>query len=45
MDQRPVPGVGYKWATERAVYDDLRGKQRAERWWLALHPEREIQYS
>jgi hypothetical protein len=37
----PVPGVGYKWAAERAVYDDLRREQRAERWWLALHPERE----
>ena len=37
----PVPGVGYKWATERTVYDDLRREQRAERWWLALHPERE----
>ena len=37
----PVPGVGYKWATERAVHDDLRREQRAERWWLALHPERE----
>lgn len=37
----PVPGVGYKWATERAIYDDLRREQRAERWWLALHPERE----
>ena len=37
----PVPGVGYKWTTERAIYDDLRREQRAERWWLALHPERE----
>jgi hypothetical protein len=37
----PVPGVGYKWAAERAVYDDFRREQRAERWWLALHPERE----
>jgi hypothetical protein len=37
----PVPGVGYKWATKRAVYDDLQHEQRAERWWLALHPERE----
>jgi hypothetical protein len=37
----PVPGVGYKWVTEHAVDDDLRREQRAERWWLALHPERE----
>ena len=37
----PVPGVGHKWATERAVYDDFRREQRAEHWWLALHPERE----
>ena len=37
----PVPGVGYKWASERTVYDDLRREQRAERWWLTLHPERE----
>ena len=40
----PVPGVGYKWATERAVYDDLRREQRAERWWLALHPGRETHH-
>jgi hypothetical protein len=37
----PVPGVGYKWTTERAIHDDLRREQRAERWWLALHPESE----
>jgi hypothetical protein len=37
----PVPGVGYKWTTERSVYANHWREQRAERWWLALHPERE----